>query len=281
MHNETVIFLHIPRTAGTTLHRIIDRQYRQEECHWIDRHNVGIEEFKNLPPARRAEIRMLRGHMPFGLHKYIPGPSTYFTLLRDPVERVVSYYYFVRRDPQHYLHDYALVQGMTLKRYIESQVSLATDNCQTRIISGVWDTLPHDECTEATLASAKRNLAEHFTVVGLTERFDETLMLLKQRFAWQNVFYQRQNVTWGRPGQESLPAETLAVVRERNQLDLRLYTYAEALFAAQIRNQGTRFAVATRRFQIANRWLKPLIRAYLEARKISVRTLLRETLRKR
>jgi hypothetical protein len=27
---STVIFLHVPKTAGTTLHKIIERQYRPE-----------------------------------------------------------------------------------------------------------------------------------------------------------------------------------------------------------------------------------------------------------
>ncbi len=276
MHNETVIFLHIPKTAGTTLHRIIDRQYRQEERHFIDRHDVGIEEFKSLSRARRAEIRMLRGHIPFGLHEYIPGPATYFTMLREPVERVISYYYFVRRDRRHYLHDYANARGTTLQRYVESRVSLQTDNFQTRIVSGIWTQVGFGECSEATLALAKRNLAEHFAVVGLTKRFDETLMLLKRRFAWRNVFYKRHNVTQGRPRQESLSAETLAVLREHNQLDLELYAYAQALFATQIREQGARFARAVRTFQNVNRLLHPLICAYWEARKVSVRTLLRK-----
>ena len=281
MYDGAVIFLHIPKTAGTTLHRIIDQQYRPDENHFIDRHDVGIEEFKALSVERRAQIRMLRGHIPFGLHLHIPVASTYFTVLREPVERIISYYYFVRRNPQHYLHDYALSQGMTLRRYIEARVSLATDNFQTRIVSGAWTNVGYGECDEATLELAKRNLALHFAVVGLAERFDQTLLLLTRKFGWQNVFYTRQNVTEGRPLKEWLPEETLAVVRQHNRLDLELYRYAQGLFSAQVREQGLRFALEVRAFQTLNQWAQPLLQLYSRARTFSLRVWLRTWLRNR
>jgi hypothetical protein len=275
MHNETVIYLHIPKTAGTTLHHIIDRQYEPAESHVIDRHDVGIEEFKGLSPVRRARIRMLRGHIPFGLHRYIPGPATYVTVLRDPIERLISYYYFVRGNPKHYLHDYALLRRMTLRRYVESRVSLATDNFQTRIISGAWTNVGYGECDEATLALAQRNLVQHFAVVGLAEQFDQTLLLLKRRFGWRNVFYSRRNVTQGRPPRDSLSQETLAVLRQHNRLDLELYRYAQALFAAQVRGEGARFASVAHTFHTVNRWAQPLLRSYSKAREFSLRVWLR------
>lgn len=82
---QTVIFLHLPRTAGTTLHRIIERQVRPEgifSIGWTEQESV--QAYRELSQARKAEIRMVRGHMAFGLHEFVPGPSTYFTLLRDP-----------------------------------------------------------------------------------------------------------------------------------------------------------------------------------------------------
>jgi hypothetical protein len=276
MHNETAIFVHIPKTAGTTINRIIDRQYPAHARHWIKRHNVGVEEFRALSPTHRAELRLVRGHIPYGLHEYVHEPVAYFTILRQPIERLISYYYFVQREPEHYLHDYANTQGVTLQRYVESRVSLQTDNFQTRLISGIWTDVGYGECDQATLTLAKHNLAEHFAVVGLTERFDETLLLLQRAFAWRNVFYRRLNVTQGRPPRETLSAETLAVLQEHNRLDLELYTYAKELFRRKVREQGASFPLTVRTFQCANRWIHPLLDAYGQARRFSVRSWLRK-----
>ncbi len=54
-----------------------------------------ITQLKNMPEEKRNKIRCLKGHMPFGLHKYLLNSSVYLTVLREPIERVISHYYFV------------------------------------------------------------------------------------------------------------------------------------------------------------------------------------------
>jgi hypothetical protein len=278
MHDTTAIFVHIPKTAGTTLARVIDRQYPRQARLLLERHHEGVREFQALSEERRSEIRLLRGHIPYGLHVDCPRPATYFTLLREPIDRVVSYYYFVQREAQHYLYDYANTPGMTLKRYVEDRVSLQMDNMQTRLISGVWTDPGYGECDQETLALAKRNLEQHFAVVGLTERFDETLLLLKRALGWQNIHYVRHNVTRQRPRRVSLDAETLAVIQACNQLDIKLYKHAQMLFDALLKAQGPSFARELWSFRFANRLVQPLARAYWNARRFSVRAWVKDKL---
>jgi len=62
-----LIFLHIPKTAGTTLHTIIERQFPPNAIFSIDWKHVAtsVNELKNISPSKRQEILCLRGHMPF------------------------------------------------------------------------------------------------------------------------------------------------------------------------------------------------------------------------
>jgi hypothetical protein len=274
----TIIFVHIPKTAGTTLARIIDRQYPPQARLLLERHHESVREFQALSEERRSEIRLLRGHIPYGLHVHCPRPTTYIVLLREPLDRLISYYYYVQREAQHYLYDYANTPGMTLKRYVEDRVSLQMDNMQTRLISGVWSDPGYGECDQATLDLAKQNLEEHFAVVGLTERFDETLLLLKRALGWHNVHYARHNVTRDRPRRASLDAETVAVLEAHNQLDIELYQHAQGLFGAQLDAQGPSFARELRAFQIVNRLVQPVARTYWQVRQFSVRAWLKQKL---
>jgi len=274
MTEHTAIFVHIPKTAGITLAHIIDRQYPPQTRMSLERYHESVREFRALPEARRAEIRLLRGHIPYGLHTLCPRPATYFTLLREPIDRLISYFYFVQREPQHYLHDYASTPGMTLKRYVEDRVALQTDNMQTRFTSGVWTDPGYGECDQETLDLAKHNLEHHFQVVGLTERFDETLLLLKRTFGWHNILYVRHNVTRRRPRRSSLDPETLSLLTAHNQLDIQLYQFAQTLLADQIRAQGPSFARRLRAFRLANRLARPLGRIYWQARRVPVRVML-------
>lgn len=272
---QTVIYLHIPKTGGTTLKRIADRHYPRESVYTIERDGT-IDEFKKLSNSRKSKIRLLRGHQGYGLHKYLPGPSTYFAILRDPIERVVSYYYYIRRSPQHYCYDLITSNGMSLKDFLESEADAIADNGQTRLLSGMMESgweVEFGECTEEVREAAKENLRKNFAVVGLTEEFDKTLFLLKRTFGWQRLFYARQNVSPKRPKRGNLSQVTLDAVTKVNLFDLELYQYATRIFQEQVRQQDASFAKEVESFQSVNQRLSPLIRMLWEMRRISVRQL--------
>src|SRR6187200_1194896 len=100
MASERVIFMHIPKAAGQTVYGIVGRQYRRGEI-LILKGNVG-----EIAPQRSeaSAARIILGHIPFGLHKALDGPSTYVTFLREPVSRVRSLYRYIATNPKHPLH---------------------------------------------------------------------------------------------------------------------------------------------------------------------------------
>jgi aldehyde:ferredoxin oxidoreductase len=57
----------------------------------------------------------------------------------------------------------------------------------------------------------------------LTERYDETLLLLKKSFNWRMPFYTRRNVNKRRLFKEDVSAETLRKIEADNALDIALY----------------------------------------------------------
>ncbi len=256
-----IAFVHIPKTAGSTLYRVLDRHYSRRHIYTIWRDGT-LADFKHLDDARRAEIRLLRGHFGCGLCGFLPDDTRYFTLLREPLDRVLSYYYFVRRTPHHYSHTQVLSEGMSPADFFRSGIDFMVDNGQTRLLADLetGQEVGFGECTEEHLAAAKRNLRDRFAVVGLTEEFDRTLLLLKRAFGWRWLFYARQNVSTGRPRRPSPAA--LEAARAVNRLDSELYRYASRLFAAHIERLGPDFAAEVRAFRRLNRLLSPLIDLY-------------------
>jgi hypothetical protein len=251
--DQALIHLHIPKTAGITFREIISQQYHPRAHYKIDGERISesVAQFKALPEARRAEIRLLTGHMPFGLHEFLPRRSLYITLLRSPVQRLLSHYYFVLRQPNHYLHSAVTLQKMSLGDYIRSGLSPELDNGQTRYISGSLD-LPFGACAREHVELAKRNLLKHFAIVGLVEGFDETLLLAKKRFGWESVFYTRKNVTEGRLRQDQLARSELAAIEVTNGFDLELYDFARVLFEKQLASLQPRFALEVDFFRSLN-----------------------------
>ncbi len=133
-----LIFLHIPKAAGSTMQEIVVRHYKGGKGYRFTGAPERFRAFAAMPEAERASYDVMTGHVPFGVHRHVPGPSVYMTMLRDPVERIVSHYYFVLSKPDHYLH--AAVKGggevggggMTLHEYVERRTSIELDNDQTR-----------------------------------------------------------------------------------------------------------------------------------------------------
>jgi len=256
---ETVIFLHIHKTAGTTLNRIIDRQYPHEQDFFIKSAD-DYPLFETFTMEQRNRYRLIRGHMNFGVHKLLSKPFAYFTILRHPIERAISYYYYVKNTPTHY--NYEQANRMGLYEFLEQGVDILMANGQTRIWAGGRPDFGYNECTEEVLVQAKDNLDKYCAVVGLTERFDTTLLLLKNRFGWKNVFYTRQNVSVNRLKRHDLPAKTLQLLEELNQLDMAFYQYGVERFEEQIKQQKKTFPIQLKIFQMMNKLVPFALPAY-------------------
>ena len=225
---EVLIFVHLYKTGGTTLNRIIEWEYNLpriasvEPTWW----QWSYQRIMRWSPARLGRMDVFKGHMPFGLHRLLARPANYITFLREPIERAISDYYFARRFKPHQNHRASL--ELTLEEYF---LQKHEHNMQSRILAGPNATeLFPSVCDAATLAAAKENLARHFVVVGLTERFDETLALLKVVLGWRIKHYRAFRVSHNRIPQQSVAPKTLELIREWEKYDLDLYDYASSLF---------------------------------------------------
>jgi tetratricopeptide (TPR) repeat protein len=116
------------------------------------------------------------------------------------------------------------------------------------------------------LEVALKNVREHFTVLGFTERFDETLLLLERRLGWHRPYYVKANVTKERKRKDEIGAEDRAAVERYNRLDAELYRQAEIRFEAEIRALGPGFPADLEEFRSRNRRLEELTRSARAAR---------------
>ncbi len=253
MPSKPAIFLHIPKTAGTTLHTIVDRQYASDHIYSFGSNaQDSIKKFQELSAEERAKIRFLRGHMPFGLHEFFPLTDEYITLLRDPVDRVVSYYNFILRTPEHYLYEIVTLRNMSLFDLLQTDYPIMMNDAQVRLLSGIWADVGYGKVPSEMLEKAKANLQRHFIVVGITEEFDKTLLLLKEKLEWPSeILYKKQNVSHKKASRQ-ISAETLDAIRLYNQLDDALYQFAASLFLREVAAQGNLFPIKVKLFQLRN-----------------------------
>jgi hypothetical protein len=242
-----LVFVHIPKTAGTTLHKVISHQYRRDRI--LIHHDADGPLAAAIPPGAAKMPEVVMGHLSVGLHRYHPGVR-YVTCLREPVARLVSHYHHARNDPAHYLHEAIRKDNLDLPGYVASGLSGELSNGMTRMLAGVEDFHQSVIGPEA-LAQAKGHVEEHFDAVILSERFDEGLLLLAAKLGWSIPYYLRRKVGRYSAGATKPDAAARRVVEEYNALDLELYAWARERFES-LATARPSLAGELTRFQRAN-----------------------------
>gem|GEM_PF-919515 len=244
---EILIFSHIPKTAGTSLRNILSNNYKNSEifnCYGDNPERKStkqlVEELSQLlAQEKQPQIKVIAGHMGYGVHQLIPPyPVKHMTVLREPTERVISYYSHVKRHFKNGLGDVA--RRVSIKEFIESRLSIEVDNWQTRYLSGrgwqkytlgIGENIAYGECSQEMLEQAKSNLSKYYTF-GIQEKFPESLELFGKTFAWQveNIVV---NKSTEKIQAKELDEGTKSCIQAHNQMDIQLYQYALELFEKQ------------------------------------------------
>ncbi len=236
--DQTLFFLHIPKCAGTTFtEEIIKRRYSPDELIIFYGHGTQelIKLLQNMSLEEQERIKCIAGHYAYGIHKYYSARSaTYITLLRNPVERVISHWFYVLRRKDHYLHQVIAEKNLSLKQYMEEKISIELNNGQTRILAGIGWGAKFGECSQQMLAQAKKNL-DTFEVVGISKKFDAFLKLIKRKFAWEIPLFKSRNIAPNHLKEKALDQETIATIKQYNTLDVELYQYACEIFHQQLK----------------------------------------------
>ena len=228
---DRLLFIHIPKTAGTTLRNIIQRIYPPEQICGIysDPRFLSEEAFEFLPEEEKDRYRVFIGHVGVDLLRQLPAslPIRCMTVLRDPVARVRSEY-------NHLMNGVMKDKELSFSDWKKS-LPAALDNAQVRYLSGTKG-VPWGQCTKAHLQQAKDNLHDLFTVVGCSEYLEETLYLAHATLGWPatplhgaNVGTEKKRNMFAR-----ITPEDEARIREINQLDLELYAFARDLMWERI-----------------------------------------------
>ena len=235
-------YIHIPKTAGTSVIRIFEKQIYRSRFNRINpTRDIHPKKFlrtapnivKGLSAKEISRIDLIGGHFSYGIHKAINEPFSYLAILRNPVERVISEYFYMKE--MGFFHQSVIKdESLSLEDYLFHPDTYYLNNLQTRMLSGASYEMG-DEINENIYEVALKNLQDTYAV-GLSERLSETLALfyLKLKWPWLPII-KHVNKNPFRPNKKLIQTENINRIIEREQFDVRLYHEAEKIFQKSLR----------------------------------------------
>lgn len=229
---QRFFFVHVQKTAGTTLLIRLGNQFSAAEIYPDDTDGdlmtvmpqFDIGQLLARWPVRRDQVRVLTGHFPLCTADLLDCRFTTLTVLREPVERTLSYLRHHRKliaadreVPFEAIYEDPLRYDGLVHNHMVKMFSLTADE----MTGGAMTKVDFDD---ARLERAKARLAT-VDVVGLQEDFDRFCAELTQRFGWDLG----EPVVANDTPHEDVPESFRARIAEDNAADVALYEYARQL----------------------------------------------------
>jgi hypothetical protein len=244
--NKVNVFLHIPKTGGTSLREHIMDNVKAHQITMPERpENIHHLKKNYSHYLNRHDYIYVRGHFANDWQRFLNDymqETQCFTMLRDPIARFRSSYQYqvenwltkgsyiesvAKRTPQN-LSDVIDIfdADAQLPVYRNNEFFFEYNDGMTRRLCGAGWNNPYRQTTPAMLDAAKANLKSRFKIIGVTEEYNKFLFLLKNEFDWDIQPSIRKNVAKKKMHVSDIDRDKIAAL---NQLDIELHAYATQL----------------------------------------------------
>lgn len=225
---DVAVFLHIPKTAGTSIRRLLELNFAPSDRIELYSTTPGFtagDLFRKQFELRAEPPKLVVGHFSVPLIRTFPWHVKVATFFRDPLQLCFS-----RR--QHWLRSKDERHKQQLSRFRDINHYLET--CQANVMAsrlGIAPKLalrrPYD-----ALERALRTITTELAFIGLAEQFEQHTQQLAELWRLKNYRVFRENVApRSEPAADQYHGASPAAIRtfeERNWVDYQLYSWVKS-----------------------------------------------------
>lgn len=177
-NNKQFFFLHIPKTAGSSFRRELERHFAQENImpsQALRKEVGGYPPFtyvRELSKAHLAKIKLISGHYQYReVSDHFVEKPLLLIMMREPLSRCISECLHILRHPTHDMHT-----------YLPDNPDLADITDSHEVMHYLANVVPMMLLPDLTDA---KQLIENSAFLGIQERMDDSSKLLAHTFEWQ------------------------------------------------------------------------------------------------
>lgn len=237
MNEHRICFVHMPKSAGTSITEVLENNYDADKI--ID--CVFMHDYLQHSKESLGDYMLYKGHVhyDFALANF-PQETKYVTVLRDPVERVLSQYYFVRQTPDSFLDNQSLVpeqrkaielsKNKGIRDFLLSDlpnIRHSTRNLQLRVLLDKTWFHQNEGQSELIVEKAMQTL-ESFDCVGVQEFIPFFILEICNIFGFEYSAVPRVNVNSNRKAEHDRLAkheqeDVLEIIKRYNAEEIIVY----------------------------------------------------------
>jgi len=212
------IFHHIPKTAGSTFNHAVAAA-NNEGCHII-----GAGGLRSAPDLDFSSLRFLGGHIPYpeAAGQGLDSGIVHVSILRDPLERIVSNFEMAYRDNRVFREEVCSSDkwGLGFRVFYERFIlEEGLVNLQCQYFS-----------TKGKFYDSVVSIDKNFHVVGSVGRFDDFAAAALEYLDRQNLtrpksFPQKNKSSQGENSARLIDPDLIERIKNENIEDLRLWNW--------------------------------------------------------
>lgn len=222
-----VFFLHPPKCGGSSVVSFFNLNKGGGSFVNFEGTEIGLD--KNL--TRLQETGVGGGHTRYGVHKILKTPLNYCTILRDPLARQISHYYYALNGKNGEVNQGASVsaaEGLVARGIISLDEWVAESLDGGNVFCSILSDQPFSG--SRSLEIARMNLKRYVKTLGVCEDMSSFLLRLCGNTGLRLPFYIESNKTKSRPEKIFQLSETARQkFMHENRFDYELFKYANDL----------------------------------------------------
>lgn len=235
-----IFFIHLPKSGGSSVMSFFELNAGKDayaHCDWDT-----SDQAKTIKKLTSSGVG--GGHRSYGYHRTSRSPLSYVTILRDPLARQISHYWYARTGKNgEEFTSYSFTEAMVMAGKISLDMwvanSLDGGNLAVRMLSGL------EHANHDALILAKENIERHFLLAGRCENISEFLLLLCGKTDFNLPFFSPTNITnVGNVKRIAVSDVAAEKFKADNALDYELYRYVIERTEREVASLGSPFKKA-------------------------------------